>query len=216
MRLTNLLLSLPFLVLTACGGGGDGRDDIQPPIITNVNTLVVHKTIATTPSDPGTEIHGEGVNPDAPTGDCGHIKRFNMYRDDTHVYFRVEEDLGFCFGKDIYYVVIENIRWRGVPGTILLSNVRDPKDGGKGEGSFLLASGARSLDPDLDPIQFKDTPTDTWFWLKLPLSLFNFVSDPVDNNSVFNTWVLNRRLEPGGFVDLDWTDNVHVDYVKPS
>ena len=216
MRSTALILSLPLLFLTACGGGGDGRDEVQPPIIVNANTLVVHKTIATSPSNPGTEIHDEGINPDAPTGICGHIKRFNMYRDDTHVYFRVEEALGFCWGTDIYYIVIEDVRWRGVPGTILLSNVGDPAGGGSGEGSFILKSGARALDTDLNPVQFKDNPTDTWFWLKLPLSLFNFMSDPLDANSTFNTWVLIRRLETGGFVDIDWTDNVHVDYVKPS
>jgi len=218
MRLTTLLLSLPFLMLTACGAGESGRDEIQPPIITNANTLVVQKTLATTPSDPGTEIHGEGINPDAPTGNCGHILRFNGYRDDTHIYFRIEEALGFCWGTDIYYIVIEDVRWRGIPGTILLSNVGNPANGGSGEGSFILkGSGARSLDTDLDPTQFKDNPDDTWFWLKLPLDLFNFVSDPVDANSTFNTWVLIRRLGTDGqFTDLDWTAEIHVDYVKPS
>jgi len=218
MRLTTLLLALPFLVLTACGGAGDTEDE-APALIVNPVALVSNVTLGTTPSFPGIEIHGEGINEDAPTSQCGHVKRFNGYRDDTHLYFRIEDAHGLCFGQSIYYVVIEDIEWKGVPGSILLSNVGDPADGTEGEGSFIRWDGLRFLQPELVVTQFPDDVDIGVFWLKIPLSLFGFATDPLDLNSTFNTWVVIRRrisTNPNVFVDDDWTGDVQVDYVKPS
>jgi len=217
MKYLSLILALPLLFLTACGGGG--TEEEEPGLIVNPIALVSSVTLETTPSFPGIEIHGEGINEEAPTSQCGHVQRFNGYRDDTHVYFRIEDAHGLCFGQSIYYVVIEDIEWKGVSGSILLSNVGDPADGTEGEGSFIRSDGLRFLQPELKVTQFPDDVEVAVFWLKIPLSLFNFASDPLDLNTTFNTWVVIRRrisTNPNVFVDDDWTGDVQVDYVKPS
>ena len=218
MKYASLILALPLLLMTACGGAGDTEDE-APALIVNPIALVSSVVLETTPSFPGIEIHGEGINEDAPTSQCGHIKRFNGYPDDTHLYFRIEDAHGLCFGTSIYYVVIENIEWKGIPGSILLSNVGDPATRTDGEGTFFRADGARFLQPELKVTQFPDEVDVGVFWLKVPLSLFNFASDPLDLNSTFNTWVVIRRrisTNPDVFIDDDWTGDVQVDYVKPS
>jgi hypothetical protein len=154
---------------------------------------------------------------DRPTSICGGILRFNSYRDSTHLYFRIEEEFGFCWDTDLYEVWIEGIRWRGVPGSVAFTNKGDPKEGGNGQG--LYRNQARTVvvgDAALTPTQFKDNPTDSWFWLKIPLSIFNFIDDDSDFNSTFPIYVLVERFEPGKAArQLDWTGPVQVDLVNP-
>ena len=214
MRLHNLILALPLLVLTACGAGGDGRDEIQPPLIENQRTLIAAKQIAIGVQEPGELIHGEGIGPDRPDSICGNIKSFHAYRDDTHVYFRIEEGLGFCWDLDLYEVIITNILWRGVPGAVIFANNGNPADGGNGQGVFNPQVGNPSADAALTPQQFKYEADDPFFFLKVPISLFNFVEDDGDSDSVFNIQVLIERPS-GPVIALDFTGGVHVELAKP-
>jgi hypothetical protein len=198
-----LLLGL----LAACGGGEN------TPLIVAAQTLTPVVTITTVESVPGTLIHGVGLGPGG--GDtCGNIEVFDAYRTDTRIVFRIEDEDGFCFGTDIYEVVLNSVVWKGTRGRLLLVNDLDPRTPGNVNGAaYFIPEGAATAIyvSEISVSQWMDDPADTWLFLAVPLSRFSFAGDD-DTKSVFET---SAQIERVGTGVIDWTDPVNVDFVDP-
>ncbi|MHC4952944.1 MAG: hypothetical protein ACYTGZ_03580 [Planctomycetota bacterium] len=209
--LPGLLLGL--LLLPACGSGGG--EDVQPAIITNPNVIAPQVEIGVGASFPGVAIIGPGDG--TINSVCGKLLVINAYRTDTDLVFRIEDEFGFCWDTDRYEIYIENIRWRGVPGAIILTNSGNPADDTSGFGYFRNVANQVSLDSDIKVTQFVDDATKPWFYLQIPLSLFNFANKADDPRSVFT---LRGRIQRFPFgaptFQLDITELVAVDFVDPN
>jgi hypothetical protein len=222
-QLALLLATLPLGLLVACGGG-DGRDDLEPPIIIQTASLNPAVTIDTFASVDGTQIHGEGLG-DGPFSTCGRILSFSAYRTETELVFRIEDEFGFCWDNDYYSVWIQNVTWRGVPNTqIFLLNNADPEDNPDAFG-YIRRSTAQgdfqAQDSAIEVRQWMDDPSDGFFYMAIPLDLFRFYTDASDARSVFSVFAEVDRAQPSIYdpnatvTVRDWTDAISVDFVDP-
>ncbi|MEM8884878.1 MAG: hypothetical protein AAGD14_12470 [Planctomycetota bacterium] len=207
-----------LIALTACGGGD--RDDIEPPIIIQTNTLSATVQIDTFATVDGTLIAGPGEGA-GPFAICGRIEEFSAYRTDTELVFRIKDELGFCWDNDVYSVWIQSVTWRGVPNTtIILRNLGDPSLDTTGQALIrrnTTQGVQQAIESAIEVTQQLDDPMDGFFYLKIPLDLFQFATENDDGRSVFSVFAEIDRF-PGGnaapFV-RDFTTPVNVDFVDP-
>jgi hypothetical protein len=218
MRHLALLLAFG---LVACSGGG--RDEQEPPVITQTATLNAAVTIDTFATVEGTQIYGAGEGP-GPFSTCGRIQSFSAYRTDTELVFRIEDEFGFCWDNDIYSVWIRNVTWRGVPNTqIFLTNAGNPETNGDGAAYIRRITAQGTLQARESAIkvrQWMDDPMDGFFYLAIPLDLFTFFTDPTDARSIFSVFAEIDRAQPSianatSVAVRDWTDPISVDFVNP-
>jgi len=213
---------LTALLLPACGGGG--RDELEPPVIIQTATLNPAVTIDTFESVDGTEIHGEGLG-DGPFSTCGHILSFSAYRTETELVFRIEDELGFCWDNDYYSVWIRNVTWRGIANTqIFLINNGNPQTNSTGFAYIRRTTSQGVLqaqDSAIKVRQWMDDPADGFFYMAIPLELFQFFTSDTDARSVFSVFAEIDRAQPSVFdpnatiTVRDWTDPISVDFVDP-
>jgi len=218
MRTIFQLLTLTVGCFSMACGGGDGRDDLGAPIIIQSATLIASKTIDTFETVEGTEIHGEGIGT-GPFTLCGHIKSISAYRTDTELVFRIEEALGFCWENDSYRIRIGALTWRRVPSAIILTNSGNPLDNTEAIAVVQQATGV-SGDEALTARQWIDDKDDGFFYLAIPLDVFQFFIDVDDQNSVFPVDAQIVRFFPNiatatSFAVVDGTNFVNVDFVNP-
>jgi len=221
-RLTIAFCTLAYLLLVACGGG-EGLDEIQPPIITNPNTLGWDVQLPIVETLEGGLLQVQRATTDTFL-QCGRIKELRGYRTGTEVVFRIDEELGFCWPRDRYMIWITGIRWRGVPANITIFNNGDPLTDGEGRGGAavqLVPSGITTLEPAIEVRQWRDDADDLFFYLAIPLDLFSFANESADARSVFNVAARLDRFTPDRANQLtveirDWTLNARVDFMDPN
>jgi hypothetical protein len=197
-----LLLS----TLAACSGGSSAA------VLVMAEALAPAVTLDTMAMVPGTFIHGEGIG-DGGGDTCGSILVLDGYRTDQRVVFRIQDQNGLCFQADIYEVVFDDVVWKGERGRLILGNNGDPRTFTNGFAFFTPDStGFGAFLDDLTVAQWMDDPADTWLFLSLPLSRFEFAGNPDDMNSVFR---VSAQIERPGTGVIDFTDPVNVDFVDP-
>ncbi|MHC4933304.1 MAG: hypothetical protein ACYTGV_14060 [Planctomycetota bacterium] len=198
-------LWIPILLLVAACGASSG----EPAIIVTLNTASPDVTLATSSAFPGTLIHGPGIGPGG-GGTCGTIDAFYGYRTDTTLVFRIVEQDDFCWGTDVYEIVLQNVTWKGQPGTVLIVNNGDPQIRGFGVAYFIPSGGALDLIEEIPVTQWQDDPNDNYIYLSVPLKYFSFESD-TDSESVFAVAAQIERLTT--VVKTDWTATLNIDFV---
>ena len=218
MRTLFQLLTLTIGCFSVACGDGEGRDDLGPPVIIQTANLIASKTIDTFETVEGTEIHGEGIA-EGPFTLCGHIQSISAYRTETELVFRIEEALGFCWANDNYRIRIGALTWRRVPSAIILSNIGDPMAGTRAQAIVQQVTGV-SVDEALTARQWMDNEDDAFFYMAIPLEVFQFFTDVDDQKSVFPVDAQIVRFFPDianatAFGVVDGTDFVNVDFVDP-
>ncbi|MDH3590731.1 MAG: hypothetical protein OER88_02565 [Planctomycetota bacterium] len=206
-----LVLALCCALVSACGGGA--ADLI---LIGTVETLSADVAIVTSLVQPGTEIHGPGVG--AGGGNCGRVTALFAYRTTDRIVFAVEEGLNFCFGSDIYQVILDNVVFQGAPGRMVFLNNGDPRVPGNAAGlAFFQPDGAAGFFVSgINVAQFMLAGVDNLLFLSVRPTDFAFWDNIEDNSAVFPIRIqIERVLGDGTSPIIDITDFVNVDLVDP-
>ena len=217
-RLTIAFCTLAYLLLVACGGG-EGLDEIQPPIAENPNTLLADAVLPTVETIDGGPIQSQRDD-EGPWATCGRIMELRGYRTDTEIVFRIEDEFGFCWENDVYSIWLPGIRWRGVPATMIISNDGDPMVRGDGIARIRTVV-AQTEEQAIHVRQWMDDAADGFFYLSIPLDIFSFANEADDARSVFNVFAEIDRFLPAlsawtSVSVRDFTDPVAVDFVDPN